>query len=472
MQVVTDTGNGNAPPPDTAHYAATFAALRSTFFTDKTRDISWRKQQLLALKTMLVTHEQDIHRALNQDLGKCETEARTSETGFLLSDLKHTLKHIDSWADLRHVSTPLAAQPARSYLQPEPLGVVLIIGAWNYPVQLLLAPLIAALAAGNCAIVKPSELAPASSALMASLLPQYLDEDAVAVVEGAKEETQALLALPFDHIFYTGGEAVGKIVMSAAAKHLTPVTLELGGKSPCIVDASCRLDVTARRIVWGKWMNCGQTCIAPDYILIEKGFAEAFLAALEREITKQYGPEPLQSKDYGHIVNTRHYERLCQLIADLQCRIGGERDDGKRKLAPAVVLNPPADSTLMQEEIFGPVLPVIELENIEDSIGFIRGRAKPLALYLFSEDHGFRDKVLTQTSAGSVCVNDTMMFMTNANLPFGGVGGSGMGRYHGQYGFDTFSHLKSVMVRASKFDVPVRYAPYSRFKLWLLKKLL
>lgn len=453
-------------------YSSIFSLLKSGFNTDKTRSIQWRKKQLQSLSSLLTEHQQEIQEALFQDLGKGETESWTAEVGYLLSELRHTVKHLDAWADLRHVSTPMAAQPGRSYLQPEPLGVVLIIGAWNYPVQLLLAPLIAALAAGNCAVLKPSELAPACSSLMTRLIPQYLEQDTVAVVEGGKSETQGLLSLAWDHVFYTGGEQVGKIVMRAAAQHLTPVTLELGGKSPCVIDASCNLKVTARRLVWGKWMNCGQTCIAPDYVLVDKHQVTALIDALKEEIHRQYGKTPLSSKDYGQIIHQRHYNRLCELLHEQDVVFGGERLPEQRKLAPTIVINPDLKSPLMQEEIFGPILPIVVLENIEDSIAFIRYRQKPLALYVFSEDHDFRERLLSKTSAGSVCVNDTMMFMTNPALPFGGVGTSGMGRYHGKFGFDTFSHLKAVMVKSSKFDVKARYAPYSRWKLWLLKKLL
>ncbi len=447
-------------------------ALQATFVTGKTRDLSWRRQQLRALQALLNDHETAITDALHTDLGKCRAESIVAEVGFLQADLRHTLKHLERWNKPRRVSTPMVAWPGKSYQYPEPLGVVLIIGAWNYPLQLLLAPFIAALAAGNCAVLKPSELAAATSALVARLLPEYLDSDAVRVVEGGKDETSALLALPWDHVFYTGGEAVGKIVMAAAAKHLTPVTLELGGKSPCVVDTSTHLAVAARRIVWGKWMNAGQTCIAPDYVLVEAGLLPALVGAIKSEIIAQYGDSALANADYSSIINARHLQRLQGYLADQTLEYGGEVDEQACRMAPALVVNPAPESSLMQEEIFGPILPIVAVDTMEEAMGFINARPKPLALYLFTDDKHLEERVLANTSAGSVCINDTMMFMTNPNLPFGGVGNSGMGSYHGQAGFDTFSHLKTVMRRAFAFDVPFRYAPYSDLKLKILRKLL
>ena len=449
-----------------------FERLQQSYVLGKTKTYAWRKAQLEALQRMLSENEAAFVEALNADLGKSEAEAFTTEIGFLLSDIQHTKKHLRQWMKARKVGTPLVAQPARSSLQPEPLGTVLIIGAWNYPVQLTLAPYVAALAAGNCALLKPSELAPASSALMASLIPKYLDGDAVAVVEGDKDVASELLSLPFDHIFYTGGEAVGKIVMTAAAQNLTPVTLELGGKSPCVVDANTDIATTARRIVWGKWTNAGQTCIAPDYVLVERSCADALIDKLGKEITRQFGNQPLQSKDYGRIVNERHLARLKQYTEGHEIVIGGQLDEAQMKLAPTVILNPDIDTPVMQEEIFGPVLPVIEVSSVNEAIDFIKRRHKPLAAYLFSESQSIQQQFVDEVSAGSVCINDTMMFMANPQLPFGGVGNSGIGRYHGKFGFDTFSHLKSVMKRSFWFDVAIRYAPSSARKRFLLKKLL
>lgn len=446
--------------------------LSAVFATGKTRSLDWRREQLTALETLINDNEALLKKALETDLGKCDMEAWASEIGFLLNDIAHTRKHLGNWSAPRKVSTPLVAWPGKSYQLPEPLGTVLIIGAWNYPLQLTLAPYIAALAAGNCAVLKPSELAPATSEIIATLIPKYLDSSTVAVVEGGKDQSTALLACKWDHIFYTGGEQVGKIVMRAASEHLTPVTLELGGKSPCLVDKRADLKVTARRIVWGKWMNAGQTCIAPDYVLVEKAHLNDLVAALKKELKKQYGETPLSSPDYGKIINARHLRRLQSYLEDITVHCGGEVDDIQLGMSPALVVDPPADSALMQEEIFGPILPILTVASLDDAIEYVRARPKPLALYLFTNDSDVQQRVLEQCSSGSACVNDTMLFMTNPALPFGGVGNSGMGSYHGQAGFDTFSHLKSVMRRGFSFDVAFRYPPYTSMKQRILKKLL
>lgn len=449
-----------------------FNKLKQTYSQEVTRALCWRKEQLLALKRCLVERENEFVEALNKDLGKSYAEAYTTEIGFLLAEIRHTLKHLSGWLKVKRVSTPLAAWPAKSFIQPEPLGTVLIMGAWNYPLQLTVGPYIAALAAGNCAILKPSELSPHTSAAMAKYLPQYLDNDALAVIEGDKEVASALLDLPFDHIFYTGGELVGKVVMAAAAKHLTPVTLELGGKSPCIVGEDTNIEVTARRIVWGKWLNAGQTCVAPDYVLVSHANAQALKTALIAEIKQQFGDNPLMSPDLGTIVNERHFQRLRQYLIGEDVICGGDADTEALKLAPTIVWNPSIDSPVMTEEIFGPILPIIVRDDLDTQLQLVKRRAKPLALYLFSHSQDIVDKVVQHTSSGSVCVNDVMMFMTNPELPFGGVGNSGMGRYHGKAGFDTFSHHKPVMHRRFAFDVPFRYAPMKKWKFSLLKRLL
>lgn len=466
----------NASKLDTAESDLSFfdmvAQLQISFRSGKTRSLEWRRSQLFALKRLLKENEAEISQALKQDLGKCETEVYVAEIGFLISDIEHTLKHLKQWMRPRKVSTPIVAWPGKSYQQPEPLGTVLIIGAWNYPLQLLLAPYIAALSAGNCAVLKPSELSPNTSAIVAKLIPQYMDTSCVKVIEGGKAESTALLACKWDHIFYTGGEAVGKIVMAAAAKHLTPVTLELGGKSPCIITQQTNLQVTARRLVWGKWMNAGQTCIAPDYVLVEKDGAQALIDAIKKELVAQYGDNPLASEDYGNIVNLRHLHRLKSYLDDVPVVYGGQVDESLPAMAPTLVLNPKPDSRLMQEEIFGPILPIIEVSSVDEAINEVNSREKPLALYAFSNDDKVLDRIIANTSSGSVCTNDTVLFMTNPELPFGGVGNSGMGVYHGQAGFDTFSHLKTVMKRAFILDVPFRYAPFSKVKLSILKKFL
>lgn len=455
-----------------AQIAPSLTRLSSTFAGGHSKNYQWRVNQLQQLQKMILEQQDAIQAALNTDLNKSKMEAWSSEIGFVLSDIKHSLKHLKKWMKPRKVSTPLVAQPGHSYILPQPLGVVLIIGAWNYPFQLVMAPLIAAIAAGNCALLKPSELAANTSQLLAKLVAKYLDANAFVVIQGAVDVTTELLKQRFDHIFYTGGEAVGKIVMRAAAEHLTPVTLELGGKSPCIVHPSADIEVTAARIVWSKWMNAGQTCVAPDYVLVEKTHANALIVAIQKKLTDFYGASPKDSEDYGRIVNQRHLARLAGYLDSQNIVHGGDWDESSLYFAPTVVVDPVDDCLLMQEEIFGPILPIITMDDINQAIPFINQRSKPLALYLYSQDKAFEETVLHNTSAGSMGVNDGFMFMLNPELPFGGVGNSGMGRYHGQYGFDTFSHLKTVMKRSFKFDISLRYPPYSELKLAILKKLL
>ena len=446
--------------------------LQTTFNLGVTRDLAWRVSQLNQLKRMLIEQQDHFLLALKADLNKSEQEAWSSEIGFVISDIEHTVKHLKSWTKARKVKTPLYLQPGKSYLLPEPLGSVLIIGAWNYPLQLVLAPLVAAIAAGNCAILKPSELSPSTAEQLALLIPQYLAREAYQVVTGGVAETTELLQQKFDHIFYTGGESVGKIVMRAAAEHLTPVTLELGGKCPCIVDSRTDLLPTAARIVWSKWMNAGQTCVAPDYIIVENHFLTPLVDALRQKIAEFYGTDASASNDYGRIVNARHIARLQGYLRDQVVLAGGHIDVNAKYIEPTIVLNPSSDSALMQEEIFGPILVILTVDNIQESIALINNKPKPLALYVYTKDRQFEQQVLNQTSAGSLAINDGMMFMANPYLPFGGVGNSGMGVYHGQFGFDTFSHLKTVMKRSFWLDIPLRYPPFSRFKLQLLKKLL
>lgn len=455
-----------------ASIAELVTELHHTFSTGRTKEVNWRKNQLLKLKLLLTENESAFMKALHQDLHKSEQEAWTAEIGFLLSDIDHTLKHLACWVKPRKVSTPLFVQPGKSYLLPEPLGTVLIIGAWNYPLQLVLAPLVAAIAAGNCAVIKPSELSANTATLLDRLIPQYLDPQAYKVLTGAVQETTELLKQRFEHILYTGGEAVAKIIMRAAAEHLTPVTLELGGKCPCIVDSNTDLSVTAARIVWSKWMNAGQTCVAPDYVIVEKSFLAAFTEALRQKVTEFYSADASQSPDYGRIVNERHFVRLSAYLQDQTIIAGGRVDAVSKFIEPTIVLDPSDDSVLMQEEIFGPILIILSVDSIQDAIALINRKAKPLALYLYTKNRDFEQQVLTQTSAGNVGINDGMMFMANPNLPFGGVGNSGMGAYHGKFGFDTFSHLKTVLKRRFWFDVPLRYPPFTQTKLNWLKKLL
>jgi len=450
-------------------YPAMLAELRQTFATGLTRDLAWRDAQLKAMQKLLADNEQAIGQVLAEDLGKPPQEVLLGEMALLFSGIRYTRKHLKRWAKRRRVSTPAVGQPGRSWVQPEPLGVVLILGAWNYPFQLIFGPLMPAIAAGNCALLKPSEIAPKSSALMAELIPKYLDPRAFKVVEGAVDETTALLKQRFDHIIYTGGAAVGKIVMRAASEHLTPVTLELGGKSPCVIDRNADLALAARRVIWGKCINAGQSCIAPDYVLISPEQRDAFVAAIRSELETMYGEDRLGSSDYANIVNARHFQRLRQLLDDGTVVIGGGLDEARNRIEPTVLVDVAPDAAVMQEEIFGPVLPILTVADLDEAMAFILGRDKPLAAYLFTRSKDSEKRFVDTVSSGNMCINDVIMFMAVHELPFGGVGMSGMGQYHGKTGFDRLSHLKAVMRRARTPEPPVRFAPYSELKMKLLR---
>jgi len=456
-------------PIEPSEYPALMTELRRSFEQGLSVPLGWRCRQLEAIEQLLEDNEARIAQALAEDLSKPEQEVMLGETSMLFSELSNAKRWLTRWAKRRRVHTPMVGQPARSWVQPEPLGIVLIIGAWNYPVQLLLSPLIPALAAGNCAVLKPSEVAAATSKLMAELIPKYLDERAVRVVEGAVEETTELLKQRFDHIFYTGGAAVGRIIMRAAAEHLTPVTLELGGKSPCVIDAGADIESAARRLIWGKCLNAGQTCIAPDYVLVTPGERDRLIGAIEHELFEMYGSDRLGSADYCKIINRRHFDRLRALLESGQVVIGGGVDEAGCRIEPTVLTDVAPDSPVMQEEIFGPILPILEVENLEEAIAFIRRGDKPLAAYLFTRSGESERRFTTSVSTGNLCINDTLMFMSVPGLPFGGVGTSGMGQYHGKAGFDRLSHLKAVMKRGRFPEIPIRFPPYSQMKMRLLK---
>lgn len=454
-----------------ADYSAEFRKLSQSFDGGRTQSLAWRAAQLSALETMMQDCEKGIVAALREDLGKPPQESWMTEISTVAADAAYCRRHLRRWTRLRRVHTPMIAQPARSWLQPEPLGIVLIIGAWNYPVQLTLSGLAAAIAAGNCAIVKPSELAPRTSSLIARRLPEFLDGDCFRVVEGGREETAALLELPFDHILYTGSGRVGRLVMAAAARHLTPVTLELGGKSPCIVLPDANLEVAARRIAWGKFTNAGQTCIAPDYLLADEETEAKLLPLLEAAVRDMFGDDPAGSPSYGRIVNARHFERLSRLLGSGTLTLGGQTNAADRYIAPTVLTRVAPDSPVMEEEIFGPILPIVRAASENDALRFVCERDKPLAAYLFTNSDSAEQRFLESVSAGNVCINDTMMFMAVHELPFGGVGASGMGAYSGEHGFRTFSHMKAVMKRAWWPDVALRYAPYTDRKWRWLRRL-
>ncbi len=461
----------NHPAEELIDFSDVLAELNASFHSGKTRSFSWRRDQLLAVERMMNECEAELFDALHRDLGKSPMEAFTTETSYVSSDAAHCRKNMSRWSRRKRVSTPIVGQPGKSWIQPEALGVVLIIGAWNYPIQLVLAGMNAAIAAGNCVIIKPSELAPEASALLAELIPKYLDPDGIRVVEGGVAETTALLELPFDHILYTGSASVGRIVMAAAAKNLTPVTLELGGKSPCVVMPDANLATTAKRIAWGKFSNAGQICIAPDYILTDAKTEAQLLPLLEKSVRDMFGDDPQQSDSYCRIINQRHFERLSRLLDSGTLAFGGQRDAADRYIAPTVLVDVEPDSAIMQEEIFGPILPIVRADNLEDAIAHIRRGTKPLAAYLFTNDKTIQEKFLAIVSSGNACINDVMMFMAVSELPFGGVGESGMGAYSGRRGFETFSHMKSVMKRGWWPDLDVRYAPYTDKKFRFLRKI-
>lgn len=450
-------------------YANTIELQRQYFNKHITKDLAWRITQLQQIKKLIIENETALCEALAKDLSKPYQEAWLTEVSFITSDVDHTLKHLKSWSKTKKVSTPLLAMPSRSYIQPEPLGSVLIISAWNYPLQLLLAPLVAVIAAGNCAVLKPSELAVTTAELLNELIPKYLDNQAVSIVQGGVEETTELLACKFDHIMYTGNGQVAKMVMTAAAKNLTPVTLELGGKSPVYIDSSADIKMSAQRLAWGKWMNSGQTCIAPDYIMINEDILNEFLTEITKQVALMFTDSPKNSKHYGRIINQRHTERLSKYLNDVTVSHGGEIDINERYIAPTIVVNPSLNSDLMQEEIFGPILPIITVSNIDHAIEHIVKNDKPLAAYLFTKNQEDEKKWLSHVSAGSVAINDVMMFTAVTELPFGGVGASGMGQYSGKSGFDNFSHLKAIIKRPFIKDLPLRFAPYSGIKLRILR---
>ena len=451
--------------------AALVGRLRDTFDSQLTRPLAWRRTQLLALRRLLVERETELADALQQDLGKHPTESHTTELGFTRNEIDFTLNHLAKWSRSAKVRVPLTLQPASARVTPQPLGVMLILSPWNYPVQLLLAPLCGALAAGNCVLLKPSELAPATSAALARWLPEYLDPDAVAVVEGGKDVTTALLRERFDHIFFTGGAAVAKIVMAAAAHHLTPVTLELGGKCPAIVSDG-DLRAIARRLAFGKFLNAGQTCVAPDYLLVTRPNVEPLLRHLREVLVEFYGTDVADSRDYGRIINEAHFDRLTGYLDGADVVIGGGSDRARLTIEPTVVMAPPPTSPLMSEEIFGPILPIIPIDDVDAALCYIREHPAPLAAYVFTERADVRNAVESRVQAGAIGINICAAHLAVPGLPFGGVGASGMGAYHGKHSFDTFSQLRPVFSKSTRLDtLRVAYPPYSAAKSALLRRL-
>jgi len=447
--------------------------LRASFAAGRTRPLEFRQQQLAALARLLDDCEPQICEAIRNDLGRSEIETRIVETHLLRREVEFAQRHIAKWMKPERMRAPWLLWPSSARIHREPFGVVLIVSPWNYPLQLALAPLVGALAAGNCAVIKPSELAPATSSFLAATLLRYLDPECVQVVEGGPSEAEALLAERWDYIFYTGSPRVGRMVMEAAAKHLTPVTLELGGKSPCIVDRSANLRVAARRIMWGKLMNAGQVCIAPDYVLVDETVEAELLTHMAAAIKEFYGEDPRRSPDFARIVNQRHFQRLMRLMdGGGEIYLGGESCEDELYIAPTILTKSSLDSPIMQEEIFGPILPVLTVKSTDEAIAFINKREKPLALYLFAEEARVKRQVISGTSSGAITVNYPSVHAAMTCLPFGGVGNSGMGAYHGRASFETFSHRKSVFTKGTWPDPSLAYPPLSKLKERIIRKLM
>jgi len=453
------------------NYSNLLRQQREFFQTGKTKSIDFRIAQLKILKQAIAQYENTINDALQADLHKSVVETYLTEIAVVKKEIDYAIKHIKTWAKPQKTAIPFEQLPGAGKIYPEPLGIVLIISPWNYPLQLVLAPLIGAIAAGNCAIIKPSEIAARTAEVLTKMLQKHFDPAYIAVVEGGVETSQQLLAEKFDRIFFTGGANTGKIVMAAATKYLTPVTLELGGKSPCIVDLDVNLEYAARRITWGKFLNAGQTCVAPDYLLIPQAIKERLINEIQKCILEFYGTQPENSPDYARIIDRKQFDRLVALLADGKIIVGGETNAQTRYIAPTVIELSSLKEPAMESEIFGPILPVITYQDISEAIAIVNQRPKPLALYLFSRNKNLQQRVLQETSSGSACINDTVMQFAVPSLPFGGVGSSGMGKYHGKASFDTFSHYKSILYRSLAIEIKLRYPPYQG-KLPLLKRIL
>ncbi len=441
---------------------------REFFNTGVTKSESFRREQLTKLKAAILKYQKELLAALKTDLNKPEMEAYATEIGVTIADIDYNLKRLKKWMKPERVSTPLFFMPGSSWLYKEPYGVSLIIGPWNYPFKNTFGPLIGAMSAGNTIIIKPSELSPATSGVINKLISETYDPRYLKVVEGGAAETTDLLKERFDYILFTGGTEIGRIIYQAAAKHLTPVTLELGGKSPCVVDADTDLDVTVKRIAWGKFVNAGQTCIAPDYVLINKKIKKAFIEKMKQTITEFYGADPKASPDFPRIISDRHFERVKKLI-DGDVVAGGQSDASQKYIAPTIIDNVTNDHKIMQEEIFGPIVPLVEYDTLDQAIAKINSGEKPLALYVFSNNKNFSERIITETSSGAVSVNDVMLHAGHPGLPFGGVGNSGTGAYNGKFGFDTFSHTKPALKRPFMFDVKQKYAPYTQKNVNFIK---
>ncbi len=441
---------------------------KSYFMSGKTRGIPFRKEKLRILADVIRKSDKKILEALFEDMKKPAVEAYASEISVVINEIRHVLSHIDSWSRCVGVHTPKHLLPSKSFIMPEPYGVSLIIAPWNYPFNLALMPLVNSIAAGNCSVIKPSEYSPNTSELMEEIISGAFDPSFIKVVTGDAHEAKALLDEKFDYIFFTGSVATGRRVMEAAAKHLTPLTLELGGKSPCIITRDIDMEIAAKRVAWAKFFNSGQTCIAPDYLFVERSIKPEFINCLKKYVREFYGDDVSSSPDYARIINNAHFKRLKNLMDEGDIILGGRTDEPNLYIEPTVIDNVRPHFKIMQEEIFGPILPVMVYDRLDEAISFVNSKPKPLSLYIFSRDQAVQDRVLNGTSSGGVCINDAMVHFASDALPFGGVGESGMGAYHGKTGFDTFTHYKGVVKNNLSYDLPFRYAPY-KFKLLLVR---
>ena len=435
---------------------------REYFYTNATLDVNFRINSLKKIQTAIQTHQEQINAALKADLGKSSFESYMCESGLVLNEITYMLKHIRSLAKEKTVPTPLAQFHSRSYMKPSPYGVVLIMSPWNYPFLLTFDPLVEALAAGNTVVLKPSAYSPATSRIICEIVRECFPEQYVAVVTGGREENACLLQEHFDYIFFTGSQSVGKEVMRQASAHLTPVTLELGGKSPCIVDKSANLKLAARRIVFGKYLNCGQTCVAPDYVFCHQDIKDDLLKQIQKQIRKQFGKSPLDNKNYGKIINEKHFSRILNLIDSSKVVTGGNIRQETLQIEPTVMDHVTFEDAVMQEEIFGPVMPILTFTSMDEVIHKVNSMAHPLALYIFAQDKAVINKVTSECGFGGGCVNDVIIHLATSEMPFGGFGESGMGSYHGKNGFETFSHYKSIVDKKTWIDLPMRYQPYRK----------
>jgi aldehyde dehydrogenase (NAD+) len=453
-------------------YSSLLQKQADFFKTGFTLDLSFRKKQLTVLYNAIKSNEKKIHAALSADLKKPEFEAYATETGFTLNEIRFLKKKLHTWIKPKRVRTPLIHFKGKSIIYPEPYGQSLIFATWNYPVQMVFVPMAGAIAAGNTVIVKPSEYSSATSKLMEEIISEIFPEEFVACVNGGVKTGQALLELPFNHIFFTGSYKVGRIVMKKAAENLTPLTLEMGGKNPCIVDETAKIDRAAKKIVWGKFLNAGQTCISPDYLFVQEKVADELIENLISYTGKFFGEDPQKSHDFGRIINYVNFERLENLLKDKEILLGGTMDRQDLYISPTLVLNPPIESELMKEEIFGPILPIFKYREKEEVVKYAKTNHKPLSIYIFSSSKSTQKYFLKNIQSGNGAINETLMQIANSHLPFGGVNSSGMGSYHGEYSFKNFSHYRPIIKKATWFDLPIVYPPYTNFSLNVLKKFL